>query len=153
MPMPTSNARTAYGLLNAIARIVSDVPERLDMSRVCYRGDALESWARMSDAPVPDCLTVGCIAGWTLVLTGHTREHEQNPDDTVPAQIVLGLSQLGQAHELFYPEALVGGPSGERQTRQHALDTVAHIRAFQRKYKTQLQATPITIASEFQAGE
>lgn len=142
--MPTTNARTAYGLLNAITRLAKDEPRRIRMSIVCMRGNP----ARNRYERTPACGTVGCIAGWALVLAGRTGEDERNFSDWNEARILLGLSHY-QAERLFLDSNLVSAPN--QQSAQHAEDVVEHIRKFQKAHKAQLQATPVSIPEAFQA--
>ncbi len=143
-PLPTHNAKTAYGLLNAIARVITEEPKRLDMSVVCYRKERLLRDAitdlEWNKIKIPACGTVGCIAGWALVLTGLTSESTAIGNETWMAEMVLGLTP-NQGKELFFPPALIGG--SERQTVKHVNDTVKHIRKFQRANKAQLQNTKL----------
>lgn len=132
--MPYTNATTAYGMLNAICRIAKEEPKRIKMS-VCYaRGDQI--YERGAYEKRPACNTIGCIAGWTLVLTGRSEDNERSGSSTDGAREILGLS-LSQEQELFYPPFM----HKDVQTKRHADLTVVHIRAFQRKYKDQLLAT------------
>lgn len=137
--LPKTNATTAYGLLNAIARIITEEPKRLAMEIVCYRGSALERRIAYGLFEAPACGTVGCIAGWALTLAGETAEHEDNSGSWRSARYVLGLSDK-QALELFAPDDLM---YQTHQTPRLAQDTVAHIRAFQKANQAQLQATKL----------
>jgi hypothetical protein len=69
--LPKSNATNANELLDEIAALAREEPKRIRMG--CYL-ETLESAPR--GRPLtgidewPKCGTVGCIAGWTLVLRG-----------------------------------------------------------------------------------
>ncbi len=147
--LPKTNAKTAYGLLNAIARIALEEPQRLAMGFVCHRGAGLK--AKAEERPgtkIPPCGTAGCIAGWTLVLTGQTKEDERNGGSYYDATDVLGLTDY-QAEQLFYLSELVH--AANQQTPEHAQAVVAHIREFQAANRDQLKATKVKIPPPFRA--
>ncbi len=146
--LPTTNATTAYGLLNAIARIALEEPKRLAMGFVCYRGEGLKKRSNEYNTVVSPCGTAGCIAGWTLVLTGQTEEDEQNGGSYYDATDVLGLTDY-QAEQLFYLSELVH--AANQQTPEHAQAVVAHIREFQAANRDQLKATKVKIPPPFRA--
>lgn len=119
--MPVSRAKTAYGLLAEIEKLILAEPLRYDQEHVLHQGDeAIDVYGEDS---VPKCGTVGCVAGWVVVL--------KRPEVSVSAawdaaQEVLGLSS-NEADDLF-----AGGACGDTmpQTKEHAEAGVAHIRAF-----------------------
>lgn len=123
--IPTSRAKTAYGLLSEIASLALEEPKRIAMS----------IWStKEGDTPptdrYPKCGTVGCIGGWASILRGNSS----------PASELLGIEGR-QIDELFYDDRLMADP--HQQTRRHAMKVVAHIRRFQKKYLTQLKATKL----------
>ncbi len=120
---PHTNAKTVYGLLNAVARIVLEEPRRLNMADWKVTSD--DAW---SEPPLgyPDCGAVCCIGGWMEML--------------VPISVIATIGRAMQK-ELCYPQQLLQeAGNGAAQTPEHAKKTVAHIRAFQKKYKAQLRA-------------
>lgn len=118
--MPTSRAKTAYGLLSAIAKLALEEPKRMRMETWLSRDGG---WLHPSR--VPACGTVGCIGGWTTVLRPRRM-----------AKDTLGLDGA-QADELFLDRPLVWDwPQG---TAKHARKVAAHIRRFQKKYASQLK--------------
>ncbi len=140
-PLPYTNAVTAYGLLNAVIRVTLEDYRRIVMGIVCIRGRYLEKEYRYSFYyHRPPCGAIGCIAGWTLILTNNTDLDELNMGVTYFARRLLGLSP-NQEEELFYPHDLIH--SRTSQTKEHAIAVIKHIRAFQKKYKEQLKATKL----------
>lgn len=144
--LPWTNAKTPYGLLNAVIRITRENPARMMMRVVCYRGESLtrvvsnQYYTQMVE---PSCGAVGCVAGWSLILMGRTRDDEGNNPfwQLLEASTLLGLSKA-QEKELFLPEDLMGAP--DQQSPSHARAVIAHIRDFQKKYEVQLKS--ITLA-------
>lgn len=131
--IPKSRAKTAYGLLTEIENIAAVEPKRIAM-RVCLlRGRYLSNY---SSYDKPACQTVGCIAGWTYVLTHTANVNEFNLADTDHAGTILGLT-CEQQQELFYPNLTC---DKDQQTRSHAHAVIKHIRAFKAKYSRQLRA-------------
>lgn len=130
--MPTSRAKTAYGLLSDVKRVILAEPLRLDMGIVCLRGSSLQFRDR-----VPDCGTVGCIAGWALSLKGRTSNDEENHGNTRDAQELLGLD-FKDAQSLFFVDRLV--QASNKQTAAHAKATARHITRFQKAHAAQLKA-------------
>jgi len=127
--IPTSKAKTAYGLLSEVAALALAEPKRIDMSRwVCREGSPSQyEWDYV--APLrgyPACGTVGCIGGWVDTLT---RKKVGDAYDT------LGLG-LDAGNELFMPPWWA---DRDTQSRAHARKVVAHIRKFQKKYASQLK--------------
>lgn len=132
--MPYTNAKTMYGLLNAVARIVLEEPRRLDM---CYWKQTRDRDGRIPNRGWPSCGTVCCIGGWMetlvpgLVIDSYDREDN-----------ILGYEIM---KELCYPADLIRAE--QPQTLGHAKKTVAHIRAFQRKYKALLKSIQLPVAT------
>lgn len=151
--LPTSRASNAYSFLTRICTIIMEEPKRVAMGIVLMRGAGLDAWIRshkrvaadhgttMRRVYKPACNTVGCIAGWTDVLTGSANPNESNGSFYYEASQILGLD-TNQREELFTPNDLVHAHN--QQTKAHADAVVAHIKAFQAKYEDQLKATPIT---------
>lgn len=141
-----TRATTAYGYLTAIAKLVMEEPRRLNMGVVVLRGTGLQEYLTEDSRGVtlrkrqPSCGTVGCVAGWTLVLAGRTTENESNKGNMAEAQILLGLTNR-QMQELFLPNNLVFAKG--KQTKRHAVATVRHIQKFQKKHAAQLKSTII----------
>lgn len=120
--IPKSRAKTAYGLLSEVARVVTEEPKRFDMSL----------WRKVEGRTMfppalgfPACGTVGCLGGWAEVLR-----------PGIAAAATLGLTD-DQANELFCP---TGWNAVAGQTAAHARKYVAHLRRFQKKYAKQLKA-------------
>lgn len=64
--LPTTRAKTAYGLLSAITKLIVAEPKRYSQ----------HTFIESEVAPTPEvqhfpaCGTVGCVAGWVVVLRG-----------------------------------------------------------------------------------
>jgi hypothetical protein len=136
--IPKSKAANAYDLLSEVARAVTAEPKRLRM------GTWLDTKAkRRLGVEAPACGTIGCIAGWSVMLSGsRTLRREMargvyfNYYET-PASGLLGLDEE-QSEELFNTDV-----EGRFGTRAHARNAVRRIRAFQQKYATQLKAKAV----------
>lgn len=129
---PRSAATNAYDLLQDVKKVILEEPLRLDMSIVCLRGEGISL-----DILKPACGTVGCLAGWVLVLTGRTKPNEANFGMTGEARDLLGLDRE-QGSRLFFPQDLIS-PENTRQTRAHARATIKHLDAFCEENKQQLR--------------
>jgi hypothetical protein len=132
--MPTSRAKTAYGLLSEICKLIVEEPLRYYQGDWIRReGDNLSCF--LPAKKYPSCGTVGCVAGWVATLK---RRHFSDIQTESIAQKVLGLSG-DQTIELFSGSAV----SGVGQTQAHARAGVRHIRRFQKKYLSQLLAKKV----------
>lgn len=122
MPVLPKSVKTAYGLLSFIAKITAEEPKRMHMGewRVTQ-----PNWSA-NHIKFPACGTVGCIGGWTEILSGQI------------AEAILGLTN-DQQEELFFPSRLTG--AARQGTAAHAAKVIRHIEKFQRKYSKQLKAT------------
>lgn len=124
--IPKSRAKTAYGLLSEVRRLILAEPKRYDQATYIAREP---TWYLKE---LPACGTIGCVAGWVATLKhGKPFTYAQTP--TIAASI------LGLGHEwadLFTPSAALG----KAQSPQHARSGAALIRRFQKKYAKQLKA-------------
>lgn len=154
---PLDNVKTAYDLLNWICQTIIEEPARYDQQNtllLAFSGrDGHKAHHHYTiTRPLPQCGTVGCVAGWTVAATqvrfprkdtwrkGYQPSYNGGVLRT--AQRVLGLTYQ-QADRLFSECAVPGGGTyggGEVVLRQHAHAGVAHIRRFMRIHKRQLQA-------------
>lgn len=127
--MPVSKARTAYGLLSEIRKLILEEPKRYDQMNVFQRVGTHSDLA-------PACGTVCCVGGWTAVLKAPRTRDAFRLDR---AEQILGLDGR-QASELFYY-----GAAGRRGSDLpgHAERGAAHIAAFQQKYSKQLKAKKV----------
>lgn len=133
--LPISTAKTAYSLLSDIAQLALDEPKRMRMATVLAVGDTNS---------FPACKTVGCIAGWTDMLTTTSATMEWGEIIMERATATLGLTTR-QRDELFCDGRLCGARN--QQTPKHAKSVVAHIRRFQKKNRAQLIAKKVTTLS------
>lgn len=132
--IPRSKAKTAYGLLSEIRRLILEEPLRYNQTWY---------WSNTNIGGLaPACGTVGCVAGWTCALKGHTPDHAN-----YSAAYILGLS-LGDAWELFAENAAGDtrdrlGRATRASLRAHARRGAAHIARFQKKHAKQLKAKKV----------
>lgn len=130
--MPKSNAKTAYGLLSEIRRIILAEPKRYDQTDTLrLRKNEISELTREEDWP--SCGTVGCVAGWTVALKRRTPVFGQI---LATASNILGLNE-DQSEDLF--SGIAAGHSGIG-TARHARKGAAHIAKFQRRNVGQLKA-------------
>lgn len=123
--LPVSKAKTAFGLLSEIAKLTLKEPKRMRMD--IWGGREHNASSELYDlTQAPACGTVGCIGGWTDVLTKQKRGK---------AGETLGLTSA-QEDALFMPGLMFDNEQG---TPKHARKVVAHIKRFQKKYATQLR--------------
>lgn len=132
--LPKSKAKTAYGLLSEVCAVVLAEPKRLRMS-VPLRLNAHEF---LDDAPI--CGTVGCVAGWTVMLKLAPREVIGSTCDA--AATILGLTDT-QASKLFYEFPSDHGDTSREGSRGHAKAEVKLIRKFQKTHAKQLKAKAV----------
>lgn len=145
LSMPVSKAKTAYGLLSEIRKLVTQEPKRYDQENTLTRGLAAKEIYEAE--MLPSCGTVGCVAGWVIALRSPNRSQGDVLD---AATAILGLRGIyddwgSQAFELFRATA-----AGDRQGADgvctvgsiaaHAKRGAEHIARFQNKYAKQLKA-------------
>lgn len=135
--LPTSKAKTAYGLLSDICRIITEEPKRYDQSFWIYRPYGDNGASSYPDKGFPSCGTVACVAGWVATLKAPTRQFHAADTKGIAAD-VLGIDSMS-ASRLFDGAAIGFYP----QTDTHAAAGVAHIRRFQKKYRAQLLAKKV----------
>lgn len=126
--VPVSRAKTAYGLLSEVRRLILEEPLRYNQEDWLSR---IEEHANLFK--FPSCGTIGCVAGWVATLK-RGRDFDWMGSLKIASEI-LGVSEE-QAFELFNG----GAARGQKQTRQHAESGAAHIARFQKKYHAQLIA-------------
>lgn len=140
--LPTSKAKTAYGLLSAVRKLILAEPLRYNQARYIARTDGKHHADNPSDGwqqwvkPLPACGTAGCVAGWVATLKRGDRFSYKQTQGI--AARILGLNS-DQSEELFGGGAVGGTP----QTKSHAKAGARHIAAFQEKYATQLKAKAV----------
>lgn len=138
--MPKSKAKTAYGLLGEIQKLITDEPRRYDQTT--YKADV----STLPSYRQPACGTVCCIAGWvdTLKFARPISAKQNAPygfDDSPifkRGKKVLGLS-FEQAEELFDAEAAGSDFEVLLGSAEHAERGVAHIERFRQKHAKQLK--------------
>ncbi len=145
-PLPTTRAKTAYGLLSDVRRLILEEPRRYCQERyICRVGgkrgaDVIgrPNWFDGYTLRAPACGTVGCVAGWVATLLRGDKFHYDTTSDI--ARKALGLD-TGQASELFDSDAF--HTTAMPQTKRYARAGAKHIQRFQQRYAKQLRATPV----------
>lgn len=126
--IPLSRAKTAYGLLSEIRRLILDEPKRYDQTDVLRTRPLYGTGSYW-----PSCGTVGCVAGWATTLKG--KPSRDGWKTLMRARHILGLDAQ-QADDLFD-----GGAAGhDPQKPGHARRGAYHIAAFQVAHAKQLKA-------------
>lgn len=139
--LPKSKAKTAYGLLSEVRRLILAEPKRYDQTTYVARVGGAGRSADLDAIGLkrPDCGTVGCVAGWVATLKAE-RAFASELTGLVAANI-LGLDQE-QRGELFRGNAL-GNIKASKQTKRYAVAGAAHIAKFQEKHAKQLKAKAV----------
>jgi hypothetical protein len=135
---PKSRAKTAYGLLSEVCRVILADPRRYNQTDwlTLLDGRARSYWTMPEQRP--DCGTIGCVAGWVCAMKCQTENPLLSSSFTYDfARRMLGLS-VEQASELFDSD---GAGDTRPQTPEHAKAGVKHILRFQRKHAAQLRRT------------
>ncbi len=135
--LPKSKATNAYDLLEEVRQLILEEPKRYNQE--VFRVVEPDEY----DAPLglPQCGTVGCVAGWVITL----KAPDTRPGLTCAiAQDILGLNddQVGT----FFDGAALARKFPEHdyvQTKAYARAGAAHIRRFQKKYAAQLKAQKV----------
>lgn len=138
--MPTSRAKTAYGLLDEVKELILARPKRYDQERFIKRLNGTNGADFLKPSQAPACGTVGCVAGWVATLKrGDTFLYNETPGI---AADILGL-EPEQRSELFSGSALYCGSDTytlKHGTARYAKAGAEHITRFQKKYAKQLKA-------------
>ncbi len=144
--VPRSTAANAYELLNDVARVITEEPGRVNMKwwAFLFKGRTLSSQAQFLEAEkIPQCGTVGCIAGWCCFLTRDTEEYayggpRQNGFEMNKAEQLLGI--YGVASELFSPD-LPGKDGMVRHKHGYNYGTREYARAVVRKISERIRSS------------
>lgn len=154
-----SPAKTAYGHLSWIRKLILDEPKRYNQKSWIV-GPRVEPslWSHHMDKQIslyaaeglPQCGTVACVAGWAIASFQETYPKSQI-NISFKAEKLLGLTE-SQADELFGGDAIeklyrekFGYDSDvpKPQTSEFAALGAEHIANFQQKYKSQLKRTKL----------
>lgn len=127
--MPVSRAKTAYGLLSEIRKLILEEPRRYNQWDTLSTGRDTQHYY---GPEAPPCGTVGCVAGWVVALK---KPHSRSI--TGPATEILGLIGSQDVHLFGASQA---GPRASDSLKSHAKRGAAHIAKFQKKYAAQLKA-------------
>ena len=135
--MPVSKAKTAYGLLSEIRKLILAEPNRYFQGAWRLTKDNLTE-----DEKMPACGTIGCVAGWVDVLKSKrplpaNAAWERGIEFQRRGMEILGLSN-SQAGRLFDGEA--AGFRIRIGVVEHARRGAEHIARFQKRYAAQLKA-------------
>lgn len=151
--IPTSKAKTAYGLLRDVQRAILNEPKRADMECFVMSQDQDEDG---TTGDFPACGTVGCFAGWVTLLAGansYNRSIRQNA--ATVAMNILGSNleydfkakdEFGYVGDWNYFNS-GGGDQCSRtrvRTRAHARAVVNRINRFIRQNLKALKARKLT---------
>ncbi len=138
MKVPKLRAKTAYGLLGQIARLIVEEPKRYNQSKwIAVKGNDDHAAEGLPERGFPACNTVGCAAGWVCALTMKNPPLYWSVEDE--ATEILGLEGSGIEWELF--DETAGGP--KPQTKAHARRGAKHIEKFRKKYRKLLLAKKV----------
>lgn len=140
--LPTSRAKTAYGLLSEVIKIARN-PRRIRMEM--WFGDVERSGIVEDERPA--CGTVGCIGGWTefLYQQGGKRAFKR-ADEILGFPTMANYGSDAQAENdvaingLFYSDVCNDAKQG---TVKHARRVISLIRRFQRTHKARLLRTKV----------
>lgn len=133
--LPKSKAKTAYGLLSEVAKLIVAEPKRYDQRNYLLTPDGPNA-SMFSDFPA--CGTIGCVAGWVVTLKAKRGRRTPNEDVCEVAADLLGLhdSQVNGLFGMFTVPGL-------SQTAIHASNGASHIRRFQKAHAAQLKAKKV----------
>jgi hypothetical protein len=131
MNIPKSRAKTAYGVLSEVRKLILQEPLRYDQTNILSFKEIDNEYDTY-----PSCGTVGCIAGWITVLTCPKPKRETFPWD-------YAVDRLGLTWEQSIALFTAVAADGEGQTRYHARSGAEHIARFQKKFEKQLRAKRI----------
>lgn len=141
-PLPRSKAKTAFGLLSEIRKIILAEPKRYNQH------DTLRTTVSPRDGVgeiYPSCGTIGCVGGWVWVLK-HPRLARRPTGKYVDfleaAREILGLDRR-QSGRLFDGDAAGELGWALESRREHAKRGAAHIAKFQARNAAQLKRTRV----------
>lgn len=134
--LPRSNATNAWVLLLDVIALIESEPKHLWMDSVCT---VVED--HVPDIKLPECGTVGCIAGWMVILkTGLL------PTSTYQAQKLLGVTSCYYQDEFYadvYDLFFENYPKAPQGTPEYVAHVVNRIMQFMTKYEARLKAQKI----------
>ena len=119
-------------ILKAVIRAIEEEPRRYNQSLVVERREEEDDgYCPRARDYWPSCGTVACVAGWTNLLTGASKDEQESLSR---AEDVLGLT-YDEGEQLFHESA--AGPirstyPGDRgpTPRAHARAGIRHIKRF-----------------------
>ncbi len=135
-------AKTAYGVLQFIRRLILEEPKRYDQRIALAIEGADGLWDNHAPYEMPACGTVGCVAGWTTALLSPSPTRIVSPVNY--ARLKLGLTS-SQVFELFDAGAATKMTNEYcySQSRGHAEQGALLIQQFCQKYAKQLKAKKV----------
>lgn len=125
--VPRTTSKNPVTILRNVIKAIQDEPKRYKQTVYCRR--RTETPLFTPDRGWPSCGTIGCVALWTCVVTGHATSGEQA---MYKAQKILGL-ESGPANKLFAVTALLGFTDSTPGTKKYAEAGVDHIKNFVKK--------------------
>lgn len=135
--IPKSKAKTAYGLLSEIRKIILAEPKRYDQRyfRVSLNDLRHGFYSVPAEVVAPQCGTIGCVAGWVCALKAPDVFVDETRIQSTASDI---LGAHGFSFQLF--DAKAAGPRIDENPVAHARRGAAHIAKFQKKHAKQLKA-------------
>jgi len=131
--LPVSKAKTAYGILSEVVKLVLEEPKRMRMA-MWGGNDGNVDCLNLPINERPSCGTVGCIGGWI--------EHQARQQGVeMDAADLLKMDPDGEPISALFYGRLCSDP--RQGTPAHARKVVRLIRSFQRKHRTHLLKTRI----------
>jgi len=130
--LPKSKAKTAYGLLSEVRRLILAEPKRYNQyCLLTVRSSRSNALRGNYFTDFPSCGTIGCVAGWVATL----KADSVRGDIWNKARHILGLDE--REGEILFWASAAQGPS---QSLQHARNGAKHIARFQTRHAAQLKA-------------
>lgn len=122
--IPSSRAKTAWGLLQDVKRAIRDEPKRADMNVFTQKRDQEDGG--------PQCGTVGCIAGWVSLLATGKRVNNEFPAIKLLGDDVEYQTVGDDCHHVFNAGFGDNCSTTKPGTRKHANAVIARINKFMR---------------------
>lgn len=139
--LPYSNATNAYALLSDVITTILEEPKRLNMDDWLMTGPYMVARCSANRTTAPACGTVGCISGWLATLTPQLNIDAMHGENIIaPLSVDLSMGQMRNAAYDMFLDTHVDARYG---TLKYARIVAGHIRAFQKRWKSQLQSVVI----------
>ena len=130
-PYPTTKSKNPITILKTVIKAIEEEPLRYDQGNwLFHKSDIRGNWSDPLPGRFPSCGTIGCVAGWTCMVTGN-----REGDTWATALRVLGLTMV-EARPLFSGGAIcqMAGDRGldnvDPGDRAYAALGIEHIKDF-----------------------